>query len=702
MPSFEITHQKGDTILRNKYGVYSKNELDRQILEGRLTIRELGELYNLKGYQIVHVLRSLGLKTRNALSRTRVSNPSIDPSLHQMIIGTLMGDAYMTHPKKYGLGHGVDQVEYCYHVAERLHNFVASIGDKENYCVTERSFEFWTYRHEVFQPYFERFYSKGLKKKFFTENTAFDLKEEGLAYWYMDDGKWSSSGSHLCVGNISEQEGIILIELLRNNFNLSASIQCHDRKGGSYTIYIPSKNRAYFYDLISPYVIPSMRYKVDGRPFPRCGYDVDKVLKCHLQLCTRAGRFIRYFGNQSVVDRLSSLPFASGDKGSFLKKTINNIRSGRQISCTNFKESPTEGDLRILFDKGHTDSEIAKMVGYGRNRVARIRRDMGIPRKSSRACSKRGDLLRTLFSHPDMTIKKAMKESGMSFYKVREWLESNSSNKAHQKIIKEKHLIRDLNLLPFDPSECDLSEYVFSKEDMCKELKNFLREYEWLGTEGVSAKWCFTMRLRGYLAGLQVLNEPASYSKMLGKETPRWECLIQRGCTVSWAHEHLGSKMLMCCVDWMIKNTDKRVFIGYADSHAGEIGVIYQACNFSYLGNRFGVKQRLRHPVYKSGKEFCEHSLRRTSVFKKWCKDEGIEIQPGWIKPNGFKDIKVIPSEIKEAWYEWGNQIVRESDKINVPPKGKYVLIRGVDKRETRKLQSLFKEKVYPYPKRSK
>jgi hypothetical protein len=38
----------------------------------------------------------------------------------------------------------------------------------------------------------------------------------------------------------------------------------------------------------------------------------------------------------------------------------------------------------------------------------------------------------------------------------------------------------------------------------------------------------------------------------------------------------------------MVKNTDKRVFSGYSDPKANEVGIIYQACNFEYLGNNFG------------------------------------------------------------------------------------------------------------------
>ena len=273
-------------------------------------------------------------------------------------------------------------------------------------------------------------------------------------------------------------------------------------------------------------------------------------------------------------------------------------------------------------------------------------------------------------------------------------------NKCHQRVMKENLLESDLKNLPFDPINCSINEYIFNKEDFSKEIKEFLKTYEWLQSVGVSAKWCFTMRLKGYLAGVQILNEPAAYSNLLGSVKLNMECLIQRGCTVSWAHQHLGSKMLMASINWMVKNTEKRLFVGYSDTLAGEIGVLYSACNFKYLGDKFGVKFKYRHPTYKPHKTFCAHSLKRTSVLKTWCHQNGITVEPSWIKPNGFKDLKQIPADVKKAWYDWAKKLISESEVIKIPLKGKCVLLRGKDRREQRMLESLFKAKTYPYPKR--
>lgn len=272
--------------------------------------------------------------------------------------------------------------------------------------------------------------------------------------------------------------------------------------------------------------------------------------------------------------------------------------------------------------------------------------------------------------------------------------------KCHQRLMKEQNLAKDLASLSFDPKEVPLSEYVFSKDNYDKSISQFLHSYEWLQTPGVSPKWCFTVKLRGILVGVQLLNEPATYSKLLGDQTMKWECLIQRGATISYAHPHLGSWMLSKAIDWMVRNTDKRVFVGYSDGLAGEYGTIYQASNFKYLGDGWGTDYKYTHPTYRNGKEFCKHSLRRTSVLKSWCKQNGITVEKNWIKPNGFKDLSIIPQQIKQAWYEWGNKLVEESTKIKIPSKGKYVLVKGKNHKEQKYLNALCNFKTYPFPKR--
>lgn len=272
--------------------------------------------------------------------------------------------------------------------------------------------------------------------------------------------------------------------------------------------------------------------------------------------------------------------------------------------------------------------------------------------------------------------------------------------KSHQRIIRENRLEADLQSLAFDPSNLKAQDFTVARETMSKEIVGFIKTYEWLGTTGPSPKWTFTARYNGILGGVVLINEPNSYSKMLGVESRKYEALIQRGACASWTPKNLGSRTIMWACKWMVQNTDKRMFVAYADPAAHEIGTIYQACNFDYLGTGFGVKQMLVHPYMKKGEPFSTQSLRRTSTLKRWARENGIAIDPSWIKSNGFKDLSKIPESIKRAWYDWGLKIVREADKIKVNPKGKYVLVLGKDRRDQARLDAIKEYKSKPYPKR--
>lgn len=278
-------------------------------------------------------------------------------------------------------------------------------------------------------------------------------------------------------------------------------------------------------------------------------------------------------------------------------------------------------------------------------------------------------------------------------------------NVAHQKIVKDSTYHEDLDKYGPDIFCTKIDDYILAQEPFSPEIRDFVTRYEWLGTVGVTPRWCFTARVNGILAGIVCLNEPNAYSKLLGGGTHGMEALIQRGASASFAHQHLGSKLIMHALRWMVNNTSKRVFYGYSDPDGGEIGTIYQACNFDYLGSGFGAKVMYTHPRFNNGKPFTAQKLKRTSLWKKMYKVwHGVDLPKEWLSPSGFKDIKFIRSvnpEAVEEFYGWGKQILRESTKVRIPLKGKYVKILGKDKRETRRLLSLAKYRPLAYPKRS-
>lgn len=266
----------------------------------------------------------------------------------------------------------------------------------------------------------------------------------------------------------------------------------------------------------------------------------------------------------------------------------------------------------------------------------------------------------------------------------------------HQYKKKLEWFSHDLEILPFNHLNLKASDFSLNRECLTEEIREFICRYEWKGNIGESPKWVFTARYKGFLGGAVLISEPTQYSKILGEETKKFEAQINRGASSSWAPKNLSSRLIMYSCRWMIKNTDKRAFIGYADPGANERGVIYRACNFEFLGSNFGSAFECRHPEINKG-SFSPQYLRKTSTFKRWCYNNNIPLKKEWFKSNGYKDLSTIPPEIKNKWYEWGNRIVSESEKTHLDKKSKYVLVLARTRKELRYLNSIKTYKPQPY-----
>lgn len=211
----------------------------------------------------------------------------------------------------------------------------------------------------------------------------------------------------------------------------------------------------------------------------------------------------------------------------------------------------------------------------------------------------------------------------------------------------------------------------------------FIKRHEWLGTIPQYTTHWFTARYKGILAGVTLMSVPNAFSKLLGENTDKFERLISRGACISWSPKCLASAFLMWCIKWMVQNTDFRLFTAYSDPDAKELGTIYQACNFYYLGQNSGAEKRYRNPY--TGKMVSDRFFRQKSAYKRYCRELGIE----W---------SGTPTE---ELRKYAKKMMEASETVDYPKKHKYAYVLGRDKRETKNLRKLFLSlnKIYEYPK---
>lgn len=235
------------------------------------------------------------------------------------------------------------------------------------------------------------------------------------------------------------------------------------------------------------------------------------------------------------------------------------------------------------------------------------------------------------------------------------------------------------------------SDFSLQYEIRSTEHDEFIARYEWLGKMGYAARWVFTARYNGKLGGVVVLSEPIGYSNYGMK----YEALIQRGASAAWTPKNLGSRLVMFACKWMVQNTDKRLFVAYSDPEAGEIGTIYQACNFDYLGGHFGTRHTYELP---NGRSVSPMYFTRSSTLRRYAEVAGIKWDNHWYKPGTrYIDRKVIPKEILKFLYQMGKQEKATCPTRAVPPKAKYALLL---KRNPKEVLPPKIWVTYPYPKR--
>ena len=154
----------------------------------------------------------------------------------------------------------------------------------------------------------------------------------------------------------------------------------------------------------------------------------------------------------------------------------------------------------------------------------------------------------------------------------------------------------------------------------------------------------------------------------------------------------------------MVENTRFRLFTAYSDTEAKELGTVYQACNFTYLGKKSGGSAMFFDPEKPESGWFSDREFRKPGAYKRYAKQLGIEWKSEWNDDREKIAWDQMPPGVEDQLRQAGRDYQARCEKRPVPPKHKYAYILGSNKRETEKLRKKFAElnpKLVnlPYPK---
>lgn len=155
--------------------------------------------------------------------------------------------------------------EYVDWLYEKLKNLVLTnpkIKVKRIGSRTYQNYGFQTISCSQLRFFAHQFYDQNSRKKIIPKIIGRLLNSLALAVWFMDDGQMKSTKHRALLINsqcFSKRDLGLLQKVLKDKFKIETTLK---KEITGYRIYLLSKTISNFLTIISPYIIPSMRYKL--------------------------------------------------------------------------------------------------------------------------------------------------------------------------------------------------------------------------------------------------------------------------------------------------------------------------------------------------------------------------------------------------------------------------------------------------------
>lgn len=247
-----------------KYNNMNITEKVKELHSKGLTNLEISQQTTFTQRQI------LGVIQKNKLFSNRYKILIEDNQLKQFIIGSILGDGCVSKPSKLSkehvisFGHCEKQLSYLnwknnllkqYDLgANKISKYVyKSDRYKSGECTT---FTFKSKTHPYFSGLRTLFYPNGVKN--IKQDLIKELDALGLAIWFMDDGCICKRSYQIYTNSFTLEEVGFLQDVLKNNFNINSTMDKNR------VIYIKTDSKELFKEIIKPYIVPCMLYKLRG------------------------------------------------------------------------------------------------------------------------------------------------------------------------------------------------------------------------------------------------------------------------------------------------------------------------------------------------------------------------------------------------------------------------------------------------------
>jgi recombination protein RecA len=225
---------------------------------------------------------------------------SLSEEQKSVVLGTLLGDGCIHLPRsewrvqaRLIMVHSLDQREYFMYKYSMLRPHMGSVGIIKNGGWGGQLIRASSLTHPYWTGLYHLIY-EGRRKKVSPAWLREITHPIGLAVWYMDDGGLTGglrTVSEISTNAFTFEENQLLVRWLEKSWGVG----CHvapDVRHDQYYILLNSAGRDRFFDLIRPFVIPSMQYKLlEPVPLVTCGICQNQFTPSRFQLAmTKNGK----------------------------------------------------------------------------------------------------------------------------------------------------------------------------------------------------------------------------------------------------------------------------------------------------------------------------------------------------------------------------------------------------------------------------
>ncbi len=162
---------------------------------------------------------------------------------------------------------------------------------------------------------------------------------------------------------------------------------------------------------------------------------------------------------------------------------------------------------------------------------------------------------------------------------------------AYQKQLRDRYIKEGC---PLNESDLNLKNAIVKKVNR-KMAESIILKYEWLGTLPMVTHF-YGIFFKNYCAGVCCIGVGTGGANINAyKEfnlNNQFElAYLARGANVHWSPIGANSKLVSLACRLLALETNVKIVIAYSDTDAGEIGTIYQACNWTCIGRGSSTMQ---------------------------------------------------------------------------------------------------------------